>query len=422
MKSPAQNEGLRALKKIASEHLNDFQAATIEWKATETVIISQKKGIEERLREIAKKGENDPSESNRLRDQLMQLESRLQNEKPRARRLYTSDGTVEKISEILVDNPNGILINRDELYGFLKANDKPGREGDRAFYLESWNGYGEFTVDRIGRGTILVPALCLSILGGIQPGRLQQYVAEASGDGAGDDGLIQRFQLLVWPEFSKDWKNIDRPPNEEAAKRLERLFRDLVELKLESVGATWNEEGDPPYLRFAPDAQEAFNLWLEKLESRLRGEDLGSPALDAHLGKYRKLMPALALIFHVLDVLSTGKSGSGVSLNAVQLAERWCSHLELHARKVYGLLEAAPVSGAQELLKRIRSGAVKDRARVRSIYRRHWTGLNSEEAVNDALDVLEQYGWVKREVDRETGGAPSVLIRIHPTLNNGGVA
>ena len=35
-------------------------------------------------------------------------------------------------------------------------------------YLESWNGYGSFTTDRIGRGTVHVDGLCLSIFGGIQ--------------------------------------------------------------------------------------------------------------------------------------------------------------------------------------------------------------------------------------------------------------
>jgi len=56
-----------------------------------------------------------------------------------------------------------MLVLRDELSGWLRALDKPGREGDREFYLEAWNGTGSYTVDRIGRGTIHIPTLTLGL-------------------------------------------------------------------------------------------------------------------------------------------------------------------------------------------------------------------------------------------------------------------
>ncbi len=37
------------------------------------------------------------------------------------------------------------------------------------------------------------------MLGGIQPGPLESYLREVFG-GRGDDGLLQRFQLVVWPD------------------------------------------------------------------------------------------------------------------------------------------------------------------------------------------------------------------------------
>lgn len=93
-----------------------------------------------------------------------------------------------------------MLIFRDELSGFLRAMDREGHEQDRAFYLEAWNGYSRYTYDRIGRGTLDIEACCVSILGGIQPGPLSDYLICAVRQGAADDGLIQRFQLAVWPD------------------------------------------------------------------------------------------------------------------------------------------------------------------------------------------------------------------------------
>ena len=77
----------------------------------------------------------------------------------------TNDATIEKIVEILTDNPDQILYYRGKLMGWLRPLDKAGREADRAFYLEAWNGKGSFSVDRIGRGSLHVPAVCVSVLG-----------------------------------------------------------------------------------------------------------------------------------------------------------------------------------------------------------------------------------------------------------------
>src|SRR5262249_52001002 len=51
-----------------------------------------------------------------------------------------------------------------------------------------------------------------------------------------------------------------------------------------------DEEG-LPYLRFGRDAQDAFDGWRHDLEHRLCAGD-PHPALESHLGKYRKLVPA----------------------------------------------------------------------------------------------------------------------------------
>jgi len=41
---------------------------------------------------------------------------------------------VEKLAELLNHHPNGLLLFRDELSGWLHTMDRPGHENDRAFY------------------------------------------------------------------------------------------------------------------------------------------------------------------------------------------------------------------------------------------------------------------------------------------------
>jgi len=118
---------------------------------------------------------------------------------PTQGRLIIQDATFEKLHELMVQNPAGLLVVRDELTGWLAELDRQGREGERAFYLSAWNGDTPHSIERIGRGSICVPACCVSVFGGIQPARLRSYLQDALQDGPANDGLMQRFQILVGP-------------------------------------------------------------------------------------------------------------------------------------------------------------------------------------------------------------------------------
>jgi Protein of unknown function (DUF3987)/Bifunctional DNA primase/polymerase, N-terminal len=100
---------------------------------------------------------------------------------PNVPRFKSNDSTVEKLGELLRDNPRGLLMVRDELVGLMASWEREGREGDRAFFLEAYNGDQSYDTDRIGRGHILIPNLCLSLFGDIQPDKLTAYLEMATG-------------------------------------------------------------------------------------------------------------------------------------------------------------------------------------------------------------------------------------------------
>lgn len=54
---------------------------------------------------------------------------------PVQRRLIITDSTFEKLHEIMHDNPAGVLMNCDELTGWLAQLDREGRQAERAFCL-----------------------------------------------------------------------------------------------------------------------------------------------------------------------------------------------------------------------------------------------------------------------------------------------
>lgn len=408
MKSPAISEVMKPLNQfvVAAKMKYDKEIEEHEFKKMK--LKAQKSVLEDSLKKAAKNKVGE-EELDALIASRPKIES---SDTPVEKRYKTEDGTTEKIGEILLENHRGILIHRDELTGWFKSLDKDNREGDRAFFLESWNGTGGFTVDRIGRGTLHIPALCLSILGGIQPGPLSSYVYQATKGGVGDDGLLQRFQLTVWPDAPKEWVNIDRWPDTEAKKRAYEIFKriDSYEHPVNLIAP----ELDVPAIRFSPEGQQVFNLWRAELESRIRSGNL-SPSMEAHLAKYRSLMPSLALIFQFCQDVDLNREIKQVERSAAELAIQWCKYLETHAYRLYASAENPAIESARVLLQRIKKGSLADGFTLRDVYRSEWSKLSSLEEVKSATDILVEYGWIRCE-EKQTSTKSKKMFRLHPQL------
>jgi len=99
-----------------------------------------------------------------------------------------------------------------------------------------------------------------------------------------------------------------------------------------AVGAEDLTPEELPFLRFEAEAQELFDGWRADLEHRLRAEE-DHPVLLSHLAKYRSLLPSLALLFHLIDGVDTGRRGP-VSCAAAAQAAAWCEYLAAHARRL----------------------------------------------------------------------------------------
>ena len=162
-----------------------------------------------------------------------------------------------------------------------------------------------------------------------------------------------------------------------------------------------------PYLRFDDAAHACFLAWRTNLESRLRG-DL-HPAVESHLAKYRKLVPALALICHLAD----GRTGP-VCLGAVEKAIAWAAYLETHALRCYGAAIQAEVATARSILARIKKGDLPaDRFSSRDVWRPNWSGLADRSQVNQALEYLVSMDWLLPETI-PTQGRDATIYRLNP--------
>jgi putative DNA primase/helicase len=408
MKSPTMGVGLRPLNKLIAKANRNNADAGKEWEARQAVGKMRVEAAKASYKKALAKDKSaliDPSEF--MADD---------EESPPAKRYLTSDATEEALLTVLQDNPNGLMVFRDEIVGLLKGMDRDDRAGQRAMFLTGWNGNTPHTSDRIGRGLNLnVEAVCLSVLGATQPGKISAYVRQAVKGGEGDDGLLQRFSLAVWPDIG-EYVEVDRQPDKGKSVAVNYLFEFLDTLKPEDVGATQDvdAEGQPdgvPYLRFDAEALAIFRDWRVDLENRLRSDEL-HPALESHLAKYRKTVPSLALILHLAD-RQVGSIGAIPLLQAIKLA----GYFESHAVRLYASVAMPEVSAAKTILRKLKAGEIPQPFKARDIYRKGWAGLDRE-TVEEALTMLVDYSWLD-EYSEDTTGRSVMLYALTAAAHSG---
>ena len=407
LKTPALKEIMRPLELLEAEARSAYEKSRKNY----LIEIEACKATKEAIRKGMIKAGNSP-DSLAMEKEKEKLGALQELQAPICKRYSTNDATIEKMHELLSQNNRGLLIFRDELMGLLASWDKEGHESDRSFYLEAWNGYGSKTTDRIGRGTIYTKNLCLSLLGTTQPSKLLSYFQKTLA-GIENDGLIQRFQLLIYPDEINEWKLVDKTPNDRASQQVSDIMVKLAHLDFTQHGALLDPQSETPYFHFDLQAQELFYEWLTEHEHKLRN-DQDEPLIIEHLAKYRKLMPSLALIFHLIDIAS-GKNSKAISLECVEQAAGWCAYLEGHARRIYSMALNTSHQAARNLARKIEAGELKGQFDMREIYRKQWSFLKTKEEVELACDVLEESGWIKETTLSENGRSKQLYL-IHPQL------
>ena len=340
-------------------------------------------------------------------------------ELPQAKRLLTNDPTQEKLAELCSYNPEGILVIRDELTGWLRSLDRHDRSNDKAFNLEGWNGNVPYTTDRIGRGTQHIENLTLSVLGGTQPGVLNKYIQEAVSN-QGGDGLLQRFQLMVYPDVVQEEGN-GNFPNDDYQRSINKMFDNFYSLKT----------NDFDFFRFDEKGQKDFNSFEKELFKKTRSGDLTN-VLEAHLGKYLVLYCSLALIFTLVEDIDATEINS----KACEDANYWCYYLEKHAKRIYGSVED-PYFGARKIVDRLSNlidfGKFIETSTmtgtnnvhfahannlylsIREIQQKKWSGLKHSDEISKALDQLQDLGFVSKAL-METQGRNKMIYLLNPRI------
>ena len=174
--------------------------------------------------------------------------------------------TLEKLTISMADNPHGALVFYDELAAWFSSFARYTADGDssgaRAFWNKTYQA-GHHKRDRVKNEgpPIVIEAAACSVLGAIQPDRLQRFWQETN------DGMLARL-MFVWPRIAAakaiDFAG-DGGARDELAAKLRRAYQALYDLKLDRQDGERSAKGDPPRRRGAGAVQRRL--------SRMRGEN-----------------------------------------------------------------------------------------------------------------------------------------------------
>jgi DNA polymerase I-like protein with 3'-5' exonuclease and polymerase domains len=331
-------------------------------------------------------------------------------EKPSLARVVTGDITVEKLAQLLEDNPKGLLVGRDELGGWLGSFTRyKGKAGgsDLPNWLEMSRA-GTIQVDRKtgDRPTLFITYAAVSITGGIQPGAL----ARALTPEYMEVGLGARILMAMPPKLPKRWSEVEIDLDVQEA--YENLLDGLRDLQMDK-GRDGDREPFP--VRMTPEAKAAwvhfYGEWA-RAQANVEGE------LAAAYSKLEGYAARLALLHHVVTNVGRREDDcqpvEPVSIAAGVTLARWFAY---EVRRIYAALgEGEDARQTRRLIEFIRSrGGRMTARRLHLSNKARYPDAEAAEAALGELVEAELADWV--EAANPKGGRPSraVVLRPHTT-------
>jgi len=335
----------------------------------------------------------------------------LKPKEPVPARCWCDDSTVEALAMLLLQNPRGLLMARDELSGWLGSFDRyaQGRGSDVAKWLEMFGGRPMIVDRKTGSARMIyVPRAAVSIAGGIQPEPLRR----ALGMEYRENGLAARLLLACPPRCAKRWTEAEVSPAVVAA--VAGVFEKLFSLQSD---VTRDGELQPVVVPLTVNGKAA---WIDFYNAHAREHAELTGDLSAAWSKLEGYAARLALVVHLArwaagdSALTEPNAVDEISISAGGELSAWFGH---EARRVYAILSETDADRQRrrlmELIER-KGGAVT----VREVMRSSHDFQNADKA-ELALGQLAEAGlgqWQAVQTT-EAGGRPTRRFALRGLAN-----
>ncbi len=322
-------------------------------------------------------------------------------EEPTCKRIIISDSTIEAVADRLQDNQRGLLLDRDELSGWLGSHDqyRSGRGSDVSHWLSCYNAK-PLLIDRktSTRKTIYVERAAVSITGGIQP----RILARMLGKHHFENGLAARFAFGMPPKTNKQWS--EASVSEDTSDALDWIYDWLLSLRF---GQDHDGKPIPIDLSLSPDGKEAFVAFYNQ-HGLEQAELIGD--LAALWAKLEEVAARIALVMHLVRCAtddSTLVSQNAVDAQSVAMGVTLARWFGIEGRRIYGVLAESDEDRDRRLLIELvqrKGGRITARDLSKSS-RRYPTSDAAEHALIELVEAGA--GRWKNNCTTDLGGRPT---------------
>ncbi|WP_368873411.1 DUF3987 domain-containing protein, partial [Shewanella algae] len=242
----------------------------------------------------------------------------------------------------------------------------------------------------------------ISLLGTTQPSVILKLVGKVAAEKIVDDGYIDRFQLLAFPNSSYV---MEHSPNieyvdEQSLVSLTTLVKLLYKKQKSAFMVTLNSQ-----------AKKQFDDFKATLSKYQKSGDV-PPLVKNKLSKYPDMMLSIALVIAVLRSFEKDPSSiftlKTLKSNDIEMAIKWTKYYFGHLKKLWGF-KSSKKENALKVLVNIKSLLDSDKCfTTRDITQRNWAGINKDtDKAKSALKLLVNEGVIKSVNTEKKTGRPS---------------
>lgn len=244
----------------------------------------------------------------------------------------TTDTTAAGLTDLLQINELSVLLIADELKTLLRILGSKENTKLRGQLLQAESSNSFMMVTRATQTSKSSTNATISLLGGIQPDAIATFIAEALQGNESNDGLINRFLLLV--------KNVTKNSSDEftdstnnkrvLVKFLRAIFRESFEF-IDQV------DGQYSVVRFSDEAQNLFQSWQRYNVNKI--DNAPNKLLINQFNKYVGLVARLSLIYQTINSFNPDFKSIDefkfIEKNALLYAIKSVEYLRSHAESIF---------------------------------------------------------------------------------------
>lgn len=238
-----------------------------------------------------------------------------ENPKPQYFQYLLNDYTPESLADVHSINQRGIMIERDELKGWLDDFNRYSKSGEQSNMVSTWSGIS-IKFNRKTTDVLYIDNPTILVTGGMQPDLLPTL----SSDYRSENGFLARM-CFFYPENSQKPAYSDNKLSIEAQNEWDKFIRDLTKIP------------EVTELTLSPEAEVIYKDWYNI--NRSKTNDEGSGYLKGVYGKLDIISLRTAIVLKGMALIQEKDYSHEISGELMESAILITEYFRSTALKVY---------------------------------------------------------------------------------------